>query len=181
MLQSLSLLLISIHFLKREFETMFVHRFSLATMPFSNIFKNSFHYWIISGAFLAYFIYSPTGPTASEPNALVTIPGVILYLVGELGNLNSHLVLRGLRSSGGKERGIPNGLGFKWVTCPNYMFETIAWIGIIMVTKNWATAVFTAVSFIQMALWGKKKERNYRREFGDKYKKKMYSVMPGLY
>ena len=104
-----------------------------------------------------------------------------MYLVGELGNLNTHLVLRGLRSSGGRERRIPNGLGFNWVTCPNYMFEIIAWIGVTLVTMNWATAVFAAVSFGQMALWGKKKERNYRREFGDKYKKKRYSVLPGIY
>ena len=150
-------------------------------MPFRNVFKNSFHYWIISGVFLAYFIYSPKASTAGEQSSLITMMGLVLYVVGELGNLNAHLVLRSLRSSGGKERGIPYGLGFGLVTCPNYMFEAISWIGVTLVSFNWATAVFTIISFVQMALWGKKKERKYRQEFGDKYKRKRYSIMPGVY
>ena len=60
------------------------------------------------------------------------------------------------------------------------MFETVAWLGIIMITKSWATAVFTAVGFVQMVLWAQKKERAYRKEFGDKYKKKRSVIIPGI-
>ena len=95
-------------------------------------------------------------------------------------NLYTHLVLRSLRKPGTKERQIPHGLGFNWVTCPNYMFEIIAWIGISMVTRSWATAVFITIGSVQMAAWGKKKERAYRKEFGDKYKKKRFTIMPGI-
>ena len=47
------------HYLKREFETIFIHRFSNATMPFLNVFKNSTHYWILLGFGSMYFFLHP--------------------------------------------------------------------------------------------------------------------------
>jgi len=48
-----------IHFLKREYETICVHRFGNDTMPFSNVFKNSFHYWILCGFLTMFFVLHP--------------------------------------------------------------------------------------------------------------------------
>ena len=172
---------ITLHFVKRELETLLVHRFSNATMPARNIFKNSFHYWVLAGLLIAYFTYSPSSATAAPSNPLLTYPGLALFAVGELGNLNAHLVLRGLRSPGGTERGLPKGLGFGWVTCPNYLFETIAWTGILLISRSWSTAVFVAVAVAQMALWAKKKENRYRKELGGKYNKKRYAMIPGVW
>ncbi len=180
-LQTLSCVLITLHFLKRELETIFVHRFSNATMPASNIFKNSAHYWILSGLFIAYFTYSPTSLTANPSNAAITYPALLLYVIGELGNLNAHLVLRSLRSPGGTERGVPKGLGFDWVTCQNYLFETIAWLSILMINRSWTTGVFIAVAAAQMGAWAKKKESRYRKELGVKYQKKRYAMIPGIW
>lgn len=150
-------------------------------MPAMNILKNSAHYWLLAGLNIAYWVYRPTSRNATHLNPLLVYPGLLLFLVGELGNLRAHLTLRGLRSSGGKERGIPKGLGFGMVTCPNYMFEIVAWIGITMVTQSLSTVLFVVVAVAQMGAWGKKKERNYRREFGDKYMRKRYVMLPGIY
>jgi very-long-chain enoyl-CoA reductase len=180
-LQTLSCILITLHFAKRELETIFVHRFSNATMPMFNIFKNSAHYWLLSGLLIAYFTYSPTSATAAESNPAITYPALALYAIGELGNLNAHLVLRSLRSPGGTERGVPKGFGFDWVTCPNYLFESLAWIAILLINRSWSTAVFIVVAVAQMGIWAKKKESRYRKELSGKYKKKRYGMLPGIW
>ncbi|KAH0843489.1 hypothetical protein AYO21_07236 [Fonsecaea monophora] len=181
-LQQVLCVLICLHFVKRELETLFVHRFSAATMPLRNIFKNSFHYWILSGLMIALFIYSPYSAAAQEPNPLLFYPGMIIFLLGELGNLQTHLILKGLRSSGGTERGIPQGFLFNLVTCPNYMTETASWLGVYLLSGlSWGVLIFLIVSVVQMGQWAAKKERRYRKEFGDKYKKKKFTMLPGIW
>lgn len=181
-LQGLTMMLIMGHFVKRELETLFVHRFSSSTMPFRNVFKNSFHYWILAGLNIAAWIYAPSAPTAKEPNLLVMFIGLALYGIGEMLNLQTHLTLMNLRSPGGTERAIPKGALFDLVTCPNYLTETIAWTGILLVSNfSWSVALFVIVAVGQMAVWAKKKESRYRKEFGTQYKKKRYSMLPGIW
>ena len=181
-LQILLCAMIVLHFIKRELETLFVHRFSAATMPLRNIFKNSFHYWALSGALIAAFIYSPSSAAAQEPNPLLLYPGLIIFVLGELGNLQTHLTLMRLRSTGGTERGIPQGFLFNLVTCPNYMTEIMSWLGVYLVSGlSWGVLIFLVVSAVQMGQWAKKKERRYRKEFGDKYKRKRSALLPGIY
>ncbi|KAH7155336.1 steroid alpha reductase family protein [Dactylonectria estremocensis] len=172
--------MIVLHFVKREIETLFVHKFSANTMPFFNVFKNSFFYWAISGALCAYFIYSPTSLAAQADIPVIDALGAALYLFGETGNALIHRYLSTLRSTGGTERKIPVGYGFGIVTCPNYMFEVLSWVGIILVSRDWTVALFITIGILQMFDWAKGKERAYRKEFGDSYKKKRYVMLPGL-
>lgn len=181
-LQSLALLLIVGHFVKRELETLFVHRFSASTMPFRNVFKNSFHYWVLAGLNIAGWIYAPNAPTAKDPNNLIMFAGLVLYAIGELGNLQAHLTLMNLRSPGGTERAIPQGWMFDLVTCPNYMTEALSWLGVLMVSNfSLSVVVFMIVSVGQMMSWAKKKENRYRKEFGSRYRKKKYTMLPGIF
>ena len=69
-----------IHFLKREFETVCIHRFSNNSMPVKNIFKNSFHYWVLSGINMAYWIYRP-GFTSGHIPALTSTVGMALCCI----------------------------------------------------------------------------------------------------
>lgn len=68
--QFLSMILVLLHYLKRELEIAFVHKFSATTMPLRNIFKNSFHYWVFGGVNLAYWLYSPTATIAQPPTSI---------------------------------------------------------------------------------------------------------------
>src|SRR5690606_19758560 len=109
------------------------------------------HYWLLSGLLCAYPIYSPTSLAATADQPLVDMAGLALYVLAELANASVHLHLSGLRSRGGTERKIPNGLGFSLVTCPNYLFEIIAWVGVIITSRSWAVLLFILIGGAQMA------------------------------
>lgn len=178
--QWLSFGMIVAHFIKREVETLFVHKFSANTMPAFNIFKNSFFYWALSGLLCALSIYHPGSLAARAEQPLIDLVGLALYLFSEIGNALVHLYLSSLRSTGGTERKIPSGYGFSLVTCPNYMYEILAWVGIIIASRDWSVALFISIGAAQMFTWAKGKERVYRKEFPDKYKKKRFVILPGL-
>ncbi|KAI3393477.1 hypothetical protein diail_4198 [Diaporthe ilicicola] len=168
------------HFAKRELETAFLHRFSAATMPAWNIFRNSFFYWFFAGLLSAYFIYSPRSPAARPSFGPLDYMGLALFLGGEAANFVVHVHLAGLRKPGSTEKGIPSCIGSSLVTSPNYMFEVIAWVGIILIAREWAVVVFIGIGISYMIPWSREKERALRTTFGDKYKKKRYTMLPGI-
>ena len=131
--QKLAFGMIVAHFVKRELGTVFVHKFSANTMPAMFIIRNSFFYWAAAGFLGALEIYAPFSPAARLPDwNLLTYAGLALYVFGELANANVHYYLSTLRKPGETARKIPRGHGFGLVTCPNYMFEIIAWAGVIL-------------------------------------------------
>lgn len=60
------------------------------------------------------------------------------------------------------------------------MFEAIAWTGIQLVTRSFGTLLFIVIAVYQMQVWAEGKERALRAEFGDKYTKKAFPMIPGL-
>ncbi|KAL1707966.1 3-oxo-5-alpha-steroid 4-dehydrogenase-domain-containing protein [Schizophyllum commune] len=183
-MQTYAFALIMGHFIKRELETLFVHRFSHATMPFFNVFKNSGHYHLISGLLLAFDLYRPgysapavAGTLLDDPTFLNVCAGLVI--VFELLNLNAHLVLRSLRPAGTTKRGIPYGFGFGLVSCPNYLFETLAWTTITVMTGgSLASILFIVVATVQMAIWALKKHNQYKKEFGKAYPRGRKAMFP---
>lgn len=173
--------MVMLHFIKRELETVFVHKFSANTMPAFNIVKNSAFYWLLAGLLCALHVYSPRSLAATASEPLMDYAGLVLYVFGEASNAVVHLNLAGLRTRGGTERGIPVGYGFDLVTCPNYMFEVVSWLGMILVSRSWAVALLISVGTFIMRIWGIGKEKAYRKQFGDKYKKKKYVMLPGFF
>lgn len=180
MLNKVAYYMVLAHYVKREFETLFVHQFSLATMPLFNIFKNSFHYWILNGAIsLGYFGY---GFFFSD-NTLSNVYGKLhigslgtligLFVLSESWNFYIHLKLRRWgdyqKKIGNKDKRVPiNGGLFSIFVAPNYTFETWAWIWFTVVFKmNLFAVFFLFVSAGQMYLWAQKKNKKYgtRRSF----------------
>lgn len=127
----------SIHYVKRLLETLFVHRFSHATMPLRNLFKNCSYYWL----FTMYVAYHVNHPLYTPPSSTRFLIGITMFFLCEIGNLSIHLALRNLRPPGTTVRKIPVATGnpftilFNFVSCPNYTYEIGSWIGFTIMTQ----------------------------------------------
>jgi very-long-chain enoyl-CoA reductase len=173
--QLLGYVAISLHFLKREFETAFIHRFSHSTMPLSNLAKNCLHYWLICGFLISFELYFR--PSTNSTFATWTV--FLLFLLMEVGNFISHVILRNLRPLGTHKRSIPHGFLFDYVSCPNYFFESMAWLCFAMITRCYSAWLFWILGTGQMFLWAKKKHSSYKKEFVD-YPKSRKVMFPFL-
>lgn len=153
------------HYIKREVETVFVHRFSNDTMPFFNLFKNCGHYWIIFGLVNMFFFLHPdyTTPSWCSPTLTLAFAGAFTFF--EFMNLMCHITLRDLRKPGTTERGIPKGWGFDLVSCANYFWEALCWLTFAVMSQVIGAYIFAIVSTAQMADWAVKKHKRYRQEF----------------
>ena len=167
-LQTISLLLVAAHYLKREFETLFVHRFSNGTMPILNLPKNCFHYWVLGGLFISIEVYSKNYSDSSYPGVALWI-----WMFAQVSNFATHLTLMRLRPVGTKVRKIPRGYGFDLVSCPNYFFEILGWISYSVMIGGYASWFFTIVGAVQMYFWAVKKHLRYKKEFKDYPKRRM--------
>lgn len=169
----------ALHFLKREFETFFVHKFSRPTMPLNNLFKNCAYYWTFA-AVIGIPLCSPNYVAPS--NMTMVYAGLALFLLSQVGNLICHVMLRNLRpAEGSTERPIPTGFLFELVSCPNYTFEILAWVGFSIMTQIPFAYAFTLVGALQMGDWAQKKHQGYIKA-SDKYKGlKRKAIVPFIY
>ncbi|XP_015188102.1 PREDICTED: very-long-chain enoyl-CoA reductase [Polistes dominula] len=169
----------TIHYAKRLLETLFVHRFSHATMPLRNLFKNCSYYWL----FAMYVAYHINHPLYTPPSKLYFYAGLATFALCELGNLFIHLALRDLRPPGSTVRKIPVATGnlwtllFNFVSCPNYTYEIGSWIGFTIMTSCLPAGLFTLAGAYQMTMWALGKHRAYKKEFSQ-YPKARKAIFP---
>nr|GLL20850.1 very-long-chain enoyl-CoA reductase [Ipomoea trifida] len=153
------------HYFKRILETFFVHRFSHATSPLSNVFRNCAYYWSF-GAFIAYFVNHPLYTPVSDLQMKI---GFGFGLICQVANFYCHILLRKLRSpdgSGGYQ--IPRGFLFNIVTCANYTTEIYQWLGYNIATQTVAGYVFMVVAAGIMTNWALGKHRRLKKLFDGK-------------
>jgi very-long-chain enoyl-CoA reductase len=155
------------HYAKRLYETLFVHRFSHATMPIMNIIKNSGYYWGFT-ALVAYYVNHPLFTSPSQTQVLV---GLVGFLLCEYGNYSIHIALRDLRPPGTKDRKIPMPTAnpmtflFNFVCCPNYTYEAGSWFFFTLMTQSLTAGLFFIVGLLQMTQWAIDKRKRYIIEF----------------
>ncbi|KAF9599328.1 hypothetical protein IFM89_036626 [Coptis chinensis] len=149
------------HYFKRIMETFFVHRFSHATSPLSNVFRNCVYYWTF-GAYVAYYV---NHPLYTPVNDLQVKIGLGFGLISQVLNFYCHLLLRNLRSDGKGGYQIPRGFLFNIVTCANYTTEIYQWLGFNIATQTVAGYVFLVVAASIMTNWALAKHRRLVKSF----------------
>ncbi|KAF7261407.1 hypothetical protein EG68_01106 [Paragonimus skrjabini miyazakii] len=170
------------HYAKRLLETIFVHRFSHATMPMRNLFKNCTYYFGFA-AFVAYFVNHPLYTSPAFGCKQICF-GLGVFLLSEYGNLSCHLALKNLRPPGSTVRRIPQPVPgrfltrlFTLVACPHYTYEVMSWIGFAIMTQSLPAALFAAAGFGQMSIWALSKLKAYRRDFPE-FPRRRRAIVP---
>ncbi|OMO67907.1 hypothetical protein CCACVL1_20219, partial [Corchorus capsularis] len=111
---------ITIHFLKRVLESAFVHKYS-GEMALEATITILLSYFISSVIMLISQHLTMGFP---EPPIDLKNPGILLFLIGIIGDFYHHILLSKLRSGkNAKEYKIPKGGLFDVVICPHYLFE----------------------------------------------------------
>eukprot|EP01098_Paradermamoeba_levis_P013834 TRINITY_DN640_c0_g1_i1.p1 TRINITY_DN640_c0_g1~~TRINITY_DN640_c0_g1_i1.p1 ORF type:complete len:299 (-),score=84.58 TRINITY_DN640_c0_g1_i1:58-954(-) len=168
--QKLSLYCWAFHFVKRLLETLFVHKFSKGTMPVFNIYRNCAYYWSM-GLLVGFFHNHPLYTSPSDSWVFVGLP---IFVLSEIGNFITHVILSNLRPAGSTARKIPHGFLFEFVSCPNYFLEITSWIGFSIMTHSVPALIFTLIGATTMYGWAVERHIRYKKEFDGKNGQPLY-------
>ncbi|KAK7268625.1 hypothetical protein RIF29_21327 [Crotalaria pallida] len=167
---------ITLHYLKRDLEVLFVHKFSGSMMLDSAIIITLSYF--SSAATMIYAQHLSKG--LPEPPINLLYPGVVLFLVGISGNFYHHYLLSKLRGKGEKEYKIPKGGLFKFVIGPHYLFELIAWYGVSFIAQTLYSFSFSIGSTFYLAGRSYATRRWYLSKFED-FPKDVKALIPFVF
>nr|TKR66442.1 hypothetical protein D5086_0000311320 [Populus alba] len=123
---------LTIHFFKRTIEVLFIHRYS-GGMDVESLTPITLSYFT-SSVFVIYAQHLAQG--LPEPAVDLKYPGIVLFLIGIIGNFYHHRLLSKLRSNNDKEYKVPKGGLFDLVICPHYLFEILGILGISLTAQT---------------------------------------------
>uniref|UniRef100_A0A7N0RCF4 3-oxo-5-alpha-steroid 4-dehydrogenase C-terminal domain-containing protein n=1 Tax=Kalanchoe fedtschenkoi TaxID=63787 RepID=A0A7N0RCF4_KALFE len=145
---------LALHFAKRIFELVFIHKLSSPMILDSALVISINH--SVSSATLIYTQYLSV--SLPEPTVDLKYIGVGLFFVGLGGNFYHNYLLAKLGKEGSSDNGykIPQGGMFSSVICPHYLFEVIAYVGIAQTLYALSFALGTMV-YLAGRSWATKK------------------------
>ncbi|KAK4688735.1 hypothetical protein P7C73_g1385, partial [Tremellales sp. Uapishka_1] len=180
--------LLLVHFIKRELESAFVHRFSRASVPLSFVFRNCLYYWGVCGFLIGLTLYRPAYSAPALKGSILDNPVWLGFwstfiLIAEALNFNTHMHQRSLRTPPGHPRKYPTGFGFGSIVCANYFYEILVVVGLVFMTGgDFGMVVFLAIAVYFMQLWAGQKYARYKKEFDNKvFPGKRWKVIPFIY
>lgn len=158
------------HFAKRCLEVLFLHKYS-GPIGVLTVVQITLIYSLASA--LGGYLFAQ----APQLDALFALGGVA-FLIGEIGNFTHHKILADLRE---QQSGyfIPQAGLFRVVTCPHYFFEIVAWIGMALMSHQWAMLLLAFTMHNYLAARALKTRQWYRSRFAD-YPRGRKCMTPGV-
>ena len=134
---TLASLCVALHFCKRVLEAVFLHKYSGTADLTTSVFIGAY-YALVSALII---ITAVPMDLEEEPSQRL---GLVVFALGELGNLYHHYLLRQLRtakshkaSKNDKRRYVvPTGGLFRFVAAPHYLCEIMAMVGIALTAQS---------------------------------------------
>ncbi|KAM7526734.1 hypothetical protein LguiA_016636 [Lonicera macranthoides] len=123
---------LTFHFLKRDLEVLFVHKYSAGMVLDSVLLISSAYFIAVAG--MTYIQHLTLG--FPEPSIDLKYLGVMLFLAGVCGNFYHHYLLAKLRERDDKGYKFPKGGLFNLVICPHYLFEILGLLGISFICQT---------------------------------------------
>ncbi|CAK9316940.1 unnamed protein product [Citrullus colocynthis] len=138
---------LTLHFFKRIFEVLFIHKYS-SKMVLETAIKISLSYFM-STAIMIYTQHLSQG--IPEPPIDLKNIGIGFFLLGIIGNFYHHYLLSQTRKQGETGYKIPKGGLFSLVICPHYLFEIIEFFGFAFISQELYPLCFSIGTSIYLA------------------------------
>ncbi|KAK4435944.1 3-oxo-5-alpha-steroid 4-dehydrogenase 1 [Sesamum alatum] len=112
-----------------------------------------------------------------EPLVDLKYVGVLMFLVGVIGNFYHHYLLSKLRDENDKDYKIPRGGLFSLVICPHYLFEILTFIGISFISQTLFSYLCSAGSATYLLIRSCATKNWYLSKFED-FPKNVKALIP---
>ncbi|TMW97740.1 hypothetical protein EJD97_005038 [Solanum chilense] len=167
---------LSIHFFKRLFEVLFVHKYS-GSMDVEDAIAISLSYFLST---ITMIYCQHLSQDFQEPSIDLKYGGYIIFLVGIIGNFYHHILLSKLRTKGEKEYKIPQGGLFDFAICPHYLFEILIFVGISCTSQTLYAISFTLGTTFYLMGRSIATRRWYQSKFDD-FPKDIKALIPYIF
>ncbi|XP_011084255.1 very-long-chain enoyl-CoA reductase-like [Sesamum indicum] len=167
---------ITIHFLKRDLEVLFLHKFSGYMVLNTALIISSTY--LTSAASMIYIQHRVQG--FPEPSVDLKYLGILVFLVGIVGNFYHHYLLSKLRDKNDKGYTIPRGGLFSLVVCPHYLFEILTFIGFSLISQTLFSYLCTAGSAAYLLARSSATRNWYHSKFED-FPKNVKALIPYVF
>ncbi|XP_039131349.1 3-oxo-5-alpha-steroid 4-dehydrogenase 2 [Dioscorea cayenensis subsp. rotundata] len=167
---------LSIHYFKRVFEVLFIHQYSGRTMLDSVLLISLSYFMSAVSTIYSQYLTENT----AEPAFDLKYAGVLLFVIGIIGNFYHHYILSQLRGKDDKSYKIPKGGLFSLVICPHYLFEILGFIGVSLISQTVYAVSFTLGSMFYLLGRSYATRKWYLSKF-DNFPKNVKALIPFVF